>query len=472
MKYFIQLFCFLAVTMTASAQPDTLWTRTIGGEGYQNATGLDVALDGGYILSAYNSAVNASMLYKLDASGQIQWERTYGSSLASVRRMDNGGFILHTWDYLLLVSEFGDSIGIISPPVHDTSTVEFTHLERTASGFVASYYYELWGIRNEELYSVDHTGLLLLDESGQLVDDVCHRFEESCMSSVTRPSSVIQIGDQDFVSVGNPSCDLHAFEITGCPHVGWGWSVNVIPDSVFIDAGVGPPALSPSPSGGFLCAVSVSGGSISPSVWLYQFTDSGSLLWTQINDTPDYDRPRRLQIIDNGYLLAGQRGWGSAQDLLLSFVTSEALPIWSVIFGGDESESFADMIMDSAGHCVIVGKTESFVEGESDIYIVKTTSVLNTVDDFIPHPSSFILSSYPNPFNPSTTLSFSLPRAGSVSIGVFDITGRKVETLAEGRYDAGEHRVTFDGTKLPSGIYFARMQAGDQQRTQKMVLLK
>jgi hypothetical protein len=79
---------------------------------------------------------------------------------------------------------------------------------------------------------------------------------------------------------------------------------------------------------------------------------------------------------------------------------------------------------------------------------------------------------FPNPFNPSTTISYSLPRASKVKLNIFDITGRLVQTLTDKRLEAGEHRMSFDGTALASGVYFARIEAGEFTRTQKLMLVK
>jgi hypothetical protein len=89
-----------------------------------------------------------------------------------------------------------------------------------------------------------------------------------------------------------------------------------------------------------------------------------------------------------------------------------------------------------------------------------------------PLPSYYSLSIFPNPFNPSTTISFSLPHSQRATISVYDLTGRRVSTLADEIMSAGEHTVTFDASGLPSGIYFTRMTAGSQMMTKKMVLLK
>lgn len=79
---------------------------------------------------------------------------------------------------------------------------------------------------------------------------------------------------------------------------------------------------------------------------------------------------------------------------------------------------------------------------------------------------------FPNPFNPGTVLSFQLPAASLARLSVYDISGRWVATLMDGWRAAGKHEVAFDGSSLASGIYLARLQAGQFAATQKMVLLK
>jgi hypothetical protein len=88
-------------------------------------------------------------------------------------------------------------------------------------------------------------------------------------------------------------------------------------------------------------------------------------------------------------------------------------------------------------------------------------------------PDAFRLGqNYPNPFNPVTTISYSLPASSDIRLAVYDVAGRLVSVLAEGRQPAGEYRVCFDAEGLNSGIYFCRLAAGSRIVTQKMTLLK
>jgi hypothetical protein len=80
--------------------------------------------------------------------------------------------------------------------------------------------------------------------------------------------------------------------------------------------------------------------------------------------------------------------------------------------------------------------------------------------------------SYPNPFNPSTTITYQLPATSNVNLKVFDMLGREVATLVNERQNAGQYQVRFDATRLASGMYFYRLQAGSFIETKKMMLVK
>ena len=80
------------------------------------------------------------------------------------------------------------------------------------------------------------------------------------------------------------------------------------------------------------------------------------------------------------------------------------------------------------------------------------------VNSSIPLQQNFSLKqNYPNPFNPTTTIQYTLPRSGEISLKVFDVTGKEIATLENGRKNAGTYSVALDGTKFPSGIYFYQL---------------
>ncbi len=89
----------------------------------------------------------------------------------------------------------------------------------------------------------------------------------------------------------------------------------------------------------------------------------------------------------------------------------------------------------------------------------------------LPHEFAFH-PAYPNPFNPSTTLAFALPQAADVRLELYDVTGRLVARLLDARIGAGEHRITWPAARQASGLYYARLFAGEYASTQRLHLIK
>ena len=109
---------------------------------------------------------------------------------------------------------------------------------------------------------------------------------------------------------------------------------------------------------------------------------------------------------------------------------------------------------------------------------IDTVTVIG-VDPVTPSaPAVFALEqNFPNPFNPVTTIMFSLPEKGEVELGIYDVSGRLVKTLYDGVMDPGKHKATWDGRNnggrsVSSGVYFCKLIAKDKVAETKMVILK
>jgi len=84
---------------------------------------------------------------------------------------------------------------------------------------------------------------------------------------------------------------------------------------------------------------------------------------------------------------------------------------------------------------------------------------------------------YPNPFNPSTTIRYEVPRSGPVQLTIFDVRGRRVRTLVDEHRGAGKYSLHWDGRdnygrEVASGVYFLHLRSGSKSATQKMVLIR
>jgi hypothetical protein len=135
--------------------------------------------------------------------------------------------------------------------------------------------------------------------------------------------------------------------------------------------------------------------------------------------------------------------------------------------GGDVHVYTRIDISDNTGTGVFLPE---FVPG--DIEVLVPTGVEDDAGD-LALPTEFDLSqNFPNPFNPTTIISYSLPRAGFVRLDIFNILGQQAATLDEGYRPAGIYRIDFDGANYPSGIYFYRLQHDGGALTRKMMLVK
>lgn len=135
----------------------------------------------------------------------------------------------------------------------------------------------------------------------------------------------------------------------------------------------------------------------------------------------------------------------------------------------------------------IIGATSSQVTGaslqslvssisayQSRLWVVSDSAISFDADAprrLLPNAIS-LGDAYPNPFNPSATLPLALATPTHVTIKVYDLLGREVDTLVDSMLDAGEHQLVWNAARMSSGLYFAVMQAGDARQVRKLMLLR
>lgn len=146
--------------------------------------------------------------------------------------------------------------------------------------------------------------------------------------------------------------------------------------------------------------------------------------------------------------------WGCIDDELVGLSNQQLLDFTGFSFGRAITPESA------MNHPMIIGGK---VVNAGVVSIEETSGV----DEFK------LMQNYPNPFNPSTNIDYSIPVASTVTLEVFDMTGRKVAVLLDGEQKAmGNHQVTFDASSLPSGVYLYRLKAGNNVSIKKLMLIK
>jgi hypothetical protein len=177
-------------------------------------------------------------------------------------------------------------------------------------------------------------------------------------------------------------------------------------------------------------------------------------------------------MTDNNWILAynndvivGARMWnGEYTDIPAMGSDSSAETAGYMELGGIPSFKLYNAITGSI--------TDLYVDGSVDGWTNNGVSII-TLSDMAPIPSVVALNnSYPNPFNPSTTVSFSIPVEMNVDLKVYDISGRVVGELMSGMQSQGLYEITWDAGNNASGLYFVRLVAGSEMHTQKIMLVK
>lgn len=222
-------------------------------------------------------------------------------------------------------------------------------------------------------------------------------------------------------------------------------------------------------------------------VYIQRLDAQGSPQWTadglQITDySSSQDEPVILSDGQDGAILAWEDRRNSNTDIYAQRITQAGTLVWPdsgvAISTADGSQRFISMISDLNGGAYLAWEDRRSGNNGDDTYAQQVNAtgqigVLTAIRDRQPAAGGFLLAqNYPNPFNPSTTISFRLPKSGVIKLSVFDLLGQQVATLANGRYAAGHHNISFEGKGLTSGIYLYRLDAEGKVEIRKMLLIK
>ncbi len=152
-----------------------------------------------------------------------------------------------------------------------------------------------------------------------------------------------------------------------------------------------------------------------------------------------------------------------------------------IVFSKDDANFYysypelADINNDGNLECLVTKL--DYPSYQNYYFEIYSTGVTGNTDE-TPHPVNFKLEqNFPNPFNPSTNIIFNLDRKETVALKIYDIKGELVKNLLNSEFDAGVHKINWDGTnnnglRQASGIYFYRLQSGNKSAVKKMILLK
>ena len=187
----------------------------------------------------------------------------------------------------------------------------------------------------------------------------------------------------------------------------------------------------------------------------FYFIESASIMG-EVLDSED------IIIAYNGDVVVGSRYWNGEYTDVPAIGYDEYIENEGYCKPGDKLQF---KVWDASSNELISLHAENDIEWQDlSVTVVNLTALIPTAIS--------LENAYPNPFNPVTTLNFSLPESQDVMLQVYNLQGRVVETLINGTVEAGYHTATWNADHHASGVYFVKMVSGEYISTQKLILLK
>jgi hypothetical protein len=212
--------------------------------------------------------------------------------------------------------------------------------------------------------------------------------------------------------------------------------------------------------------------------WLVKTNASGTEEWSQNYGGQDDDYVYSVkQTPDGGYIFGGDSpsfNAGDDVDFWIVKTNASGTEEWSQTYGGTSEDELDCVALTSDAGYLLTGLTESFADSTGDAYLIRLEGSGSMVGDLgKPSPLEYcLITPYPNPFNASTNLRYSLSQPGQVSLIIYNVLGQPVVILYDGQQRAGHHSVIWDASNVSSGIYFAQLKNHSSVKYTKMVLLK
>ena len=478
------LSTFILPEVIGQIIPDTLWTRTFGGSYNERAFSVHQTSDYGFIVAgeadSNGNGQNDFWLVKVDEYGNEIWNQTYGGyfseSAKSVQQTSDGGYILaginesYEFDESAIWIVKTDSIGneIWNQSYGASSYATANCIQQTTDdGYIIAgskyqfTYRDFWVIKT--------------DENG---DEIWNQTYTYGIETHDFASSIQQTIDGGYIIVGStvsyPSAsewDVWLLKIDESGNEIWNQTYGGS------STDIGRSVIQSCDSGFILAGETYSFGAGNNDFWVVKTDVNGNEIWNQTYGSNLRERAYAIkQTNDNGYILSGYTQIpGSYFEFWIVKINENGDEIWNQAYGGDDEDRAYSVIQTSDYGYLVAGSTNSYGSGQHDFWLVRLDSENTIVDNQI-FNYELDLNNYPNPFNPSTTIEFSIQNDTKINLSIFNIKGQKIKTLVQNEFAKGNHSIIWNGEdefgkSVSSGIYYYKLIENDKIKAMKKCLL-
>jgi hypothetical protein len=473
--------------MTAMAQPpDTLWTRRYGNEFYDLAHSVAQTPDGGFIIAGETwdadtfATRNAdAYVVKIDSLGNEEWGHRWGTRfterLGKIIVLEDGYMAAGSYEryppsqpndasgWLLRLDSHGDTLWTTTV---NTGYSYFEDMLRDEDGnFVCVGESDGIGLPDLWVVKFDPLGNTLWTQTFGGTN-----WDRAWAVTLTLDGGYAICGFTD--SFGNGSSDY--------------WLIKVSPDGdslwsrTFGFGGLEEArAIALAPDGGFfLGGYSSSLSETYDDAWIVRTDSLGNYMWDKDLAGEFALGIEAMVALDDGGVVAA--GYDSPESggtaLYLAKVDSIGESVWARSWFQDWTSYGEDLKQLLDGSFVSVGGVGSHGDPEhttGDMWFVRLSPDITPVSPFEPTlPTDFSMIAYPNPFNSTTILSFTLDRASHADLLIFDVLGRQVRQNSLQTLSPGTHRVSIDANELASGSYWVQLKTNNSSETTRVLLVR
>lgn len=429
-------FVIIALNRVAKLETedgDIIWSTTL--ETPRDLADIVLTPDQGFLVGGMTNRRGAGSydvyLAKLNVDGELDWDQVYGTEDSEVTkgliRASGGGYCV------VGSSRFGDD-------AHDLYT--YTVRVDENGGLIWHHIYSEFG-RGYVMRDIEETpdgGFVACGFDGVHGGTHYYLMRVDCMGDTLWQTTYGDYGRVDIAGEANSMLLMSdgGYLVFGFTGIG-GWLVRTEPDPVNLpfEFGINNDA--------------ISFGEV-------QADSTSSREVTLLNDSRRWGRIIAAELLDEAVVF-------SCEPDTSRLYPGDSLLI-PISFNPDSGRQYDGLLRLFIGADTIADTIEIALSG---IGVVPDW----VSDDLAQPPSDLhLISSYPNPFNELVQIQYSLPVGGEIKLGVYDLAGREVTRLASGCRSAGSYRAVWNGQNAAAGLYLLRLEAGDQMRTRKLMLIK